>query len=164
MSKLVNEINLIIKNEKIEELGWKLLGINLSIKVEDINKRKTVEEAIKNYILENDCWESKKDHSKKHCTTKEKLIQYEVENIKYWKDDLCILIGLNIMHHVIEEEKIYNLIKKLEENKVKAYRLIDSRINRGWYLCDYAYTEGCAGGHIRCYETDRFIISFILCD
>ena len=167
LSKLVNEINAIIKSEKTEELGWKYMGVNLIMKAESMDKESDIEDAFKNYILENDCWESKEDHSKQYCTAIEKLDQYKIENIKYWIDDLRILIGLSVMKHVVEDEKkVYRLIKIMQENKVKAYRLVDSKINNECYLCDYSYSEGFVGGHIRCYETDteRFIISFLFCD
>ena len=72
MSKLVSEINAIIKREKTEELGWKYTGVNLIMEAKSMDKESDIEDAFKNYILENDCWESKKDHSKQYCTTRRK--------------------------------------------------------------------------------------------
>lgn len=166
MSKLVSEIKAIIKREKIEELGWKYTGVNLIMEAKSMDKESDIEDAFKNFILENDCWESKNDHSKQYCTTRKELDQYKIENIKYWIDDLRVLIGLSIMKYVVEDEKVYKLINIMQESKVKAYRLVDSKINNERYLCDYGYSEGLIGGHIRCYETDtdRFIISFVYCD
>lgn len=114
MSKLVEDIKLIIENEDIEDL-CSYSYISYDIDVDDINKNENIEESFKDYILENDCCLSNK--ADKSNTTKEKLNKFELEEINYWVDDLYKLLGFNLENFDIERSnRADKLINKLEEN------------------------------------------------
>lgn len=71
MSDIVDEINLVIKNEKIEELCGNQC-IDVSISVRKIDKNKNIEESFKEYIKTND-----------DISHIEYVDEYEIEEIKY---------------------------------------------------------------------------------
>lgn len=163
MSKLVEEISSIIINENIEALcGYKYNNfISFVSEVNEINNKQNIEESLKNYILENDYYLSKKEKINIYNTTKEEIDKYAIEEIKYWVDDLYNLLGFSGAFNG-ERLKIANkLVDKLKVNKVKAYRLINSTICDG-QVHEYSYLKDGIMGNIRCYETEneRFIISF----
>lgn len=164
MSKLVEEISSIMINENIEDLcGYKYGDfIFFESEVRQINNKQNIEEALKEYILKNDYYSSNKNKNEKiYNTTKKELDKYVIEEIKYWVDDLYSLLGFS---GVFEEDRLKRackLVDKLKENKVKAYRLINSTVCDG-QVHEYLYLKDGITGFIRCYETEneRFIISF----
>jgi len=167
MSRVVDEIKSVIKNEYITELcGYQIdTYLNFNIDVYSIDKDKSIEQSFKEYILENDYWDEL-DKQKNYNNIKEELKKYELEEIKYWVNDL-----LSMFHFTpgIPDMKRYAKIHKLEEilvkNKVKVYQLVrpyelDGRAHT------YLYLTGEILGEIRCFETEkeRFIISCTACD
>lgn len=167
MSSVVDEIKSVIKNEYITELcGYQIdTYLNFNIDVYNIDKDKSIEQSFKEYILENDYWDEL-DKQKNYNNIKEELKKYQLEEIKYWVNDL-----LSMFHFTpgIPDMKRYAKIHKLEEilvkNKVKVYQLVrpyelDGRAHT------YLYLTGEILGEIRCFETEkeRFIISCTACD
>lgn len=167
MSKLVDEIKFVVENEYLEELcGFQYNNyISFSIEVNDISRDKDVCEAFKDYVLENDCYLSKNTNTNVYNVTKEELDKYELEEIKYYADDLYILFGFVGTIDSLKLERLLRLIDLLMKNNVKAYRLINPLVNNG-YVHEYLFLKDDIIGTIRCYETknERFIISFNGCD
>lgn len=165
--KLVDEIRLIIEEEKIEDLcgGYEERYLAFSIEVEEINENKEIEESLKDYILENDYWDEN-HRLKEWSNKKEELKKYEIEEIKYWINDLEYMFHFRpYCRHYEIHMKMKRLIDKLRSSEIKVYRLIDSNIDDG-ILHEYAYYKGEIDGKIRCYDTgkERFIISCYFCD
>lgn len=152
MSDIVDEINLVIKNEKIEELCGNQY-IDVSISVRKIDKNKNIEESFKEYIKTND-----------DISHIEYVDEYEIEEIKYWATDLSDIIrDTKAVDDNIENIKRVNkLTDMLKENKIKAYRLVNPKNDDG-IVEEYLYLEDGVTGCIRCYENEneRFIISFV---
>lgn len=165
MSKIVDEIEKILKNEKINEIcGYgNEKGLNFEIEVCDIHKSGSIEQSFKDFIIENDYWNDA-CKLKNYATKKEELKEYKIEEIKYWVDDLLDLLRIE-RGDFNKIQSINVLAQLLGENEVKVYRLIDANINSGT-VCDYRYYKDTLDGAIRCYETqnERFIISCYMFD
>lgn len=166
MSKIVDEIEKNLKNEKIYLIcGYvnEPNGLNFEIEVCDIHKGGSIEQSFKDFIIENDYWNDA-SKLKTYATKKEKLKEYKIEEIKYYVDDLLDLFHIERGDYN-KINSINVLAQLLRENEVKAYRLIDANINSGT-VCDYRYYKDALDGAIRCYETqkERFIISCYMYD
>lgn len=145
--KLVDSIKSIIKDENIEELcGSKYISVEIT--VDEISNQNEIEQSFKEYIKEKN---------------NDNLDNYKVEEIKYWIDDLRDIIRYTkeTEMNIQNIKRINKLIQCLKNNKVKAYRLINSKTDNG-EKHEYIYLTDSVTGTIRCYEKEdeRFIISF----
>lgn len=145
--KLVDSIKSIIRDENIEELcGSKYISVEIT--VDEISNQNEIEQSFKEYIKEKN---------------NDNLDNYKVEEIKYWIDDLRDIIRYTkeTEMNIQNIKRINKLIQCLKNNKVKAYRLINSKTDDG-EKHEYIYLKDSVTGTIRCYEKEdeRFIISF----
>lgn len=162
MSKIIEDINIIIKEEKLD---WFDVACNLTygMTICEIDNNSDIEKSFKEYIIKNDSYHTTQEE------TKINLKKYVVEEVENWAEDLRNIVieparfltdPGNCLQ--VNKKKINRIIDYLEDKVIKSYLLINPNIKKEDYLYEYLYTESDITGCIRCYETNdiRFIISF----
>ena len=149
IKKIIKEIDL----ENI--MGDKYLCYDIIIN--RCNKSDNIEENVKEYIIKNDVCNDKTNINKND------LNDYELEEIKYWIDDLVFIIGNHREFEYDVLTKINELYDILRNNILKAYTIINSKNGKIGVRNDYLYLEDGVTGLIRYYTTEKndYIVTIV---
>lgn len=129
MSKIIDDLNQIVKEEKLDwfDVAWNL---TYGMTIQEIENNSDIENSFKEYIIKNDSYHTTKEE------TKISLEKYVVEEIKDWAEDLRYIVIEPALFLTdpgkcmpVNKKKINRIIEYLENKNIKSYRLINPQIN-----------------------------------